>query len=541
VDGISLNRSAEIGRTIARVSGTIIGVPRESLPGERRVAASPESVKKLVARGFTVRVQRDAGERAGIHDDAYEGAGASLVDDPWGDADALIKVRPPTLDEAARLKEGAVLVALLQPERNPGLTEALAARRVTAVALERVPRITRAQKMDVLSSMANLAGYRAVLEAAHRFQGPFSPQVTAAGTTAPARVLVIGAGVAGLAAIGAARALGADVRAFDTRAAAREQVESLGARFIEVDIAESGEGKGGYAKVMSPEFIAAEMALFRAQAKEVDVIITTALVPGARAPVLLPRDVVERLKPGSVVVDMAAEQGGNCELCVPGEAVEHNGVTILGYTDLTSRMAATASRFFAMNVFSLLGELDDALGVDLDNDVLRPALLLYEGTPPPPAAPKSLEPSAAKAKTRPPPPDAKPLQQRITSPTRRAWGSTVGGFAVMVGLFMLGRFVPADFLRHSTVFVLACFVGWQVIWSVQPSLHTPLMSVTNAISGIIVVGGLLQVGPRLDVASALGVVAVFFATINITGGFLVTHRMLKMFRREAPAAKEATR
>ncbi|MDO9022805.1 MAG: Re/Si-specific NAD(P)(+) transhydrogenase subunit alpha [Deltaproteobacteria bacterium] len=523
------------------MKGVIIGVPRETLPGERRVAATPESVRKLIARGFVVRVQRGAGALAGIDDEAYGGAGAELVDDPWPEADALLKVRPPTLDEAARLKERAVLVALLQPERNPGLTEALKARRVTALALERVPRITRAQKMDVLSSMANLAGYRAVLEAAHHFQGPFSPQVTAAGTTPPARVLVIGAGVAGLAAIAAARALGADVRAFDTRAAAREQVESLGARFIEVDLAESGEGKGGYARVMSPEFIAAEMALFRAQAREVDVVIATALVPGAKAPVLLPRDVVEQLKPGSVIVDMAAEQGGNCELCVPGEVVEHRGVKILGYTDLTSRMAATASRFFAMNVFNLLGELDDALDVDIESDVLRPALLLYRGEELPAPAPKTPAPSAAKVKTRPPPPDAKPLQQHISSPTRRAWGSTVGGFAVIAGLFLLGRFAPPDFLRHSTVFVLACFVGWQVIWSVQPSLHTPLMAVTNAISGIIVVGGLLQVGPTMNAASVLGVIAVFFATINITGGFLVTHRMLKMFRRDAAPAKGAHR
>lgn len=523
------------------VSGTIIGVPQEVLPGERRVAATPESIKKLIARGFVVRVQRGAGMLAGIDDEAYVSAGAQTVDDPWGEADAVLKVRPPTLAEASHLKEGAVLIALLQPERNPGLTDALAARKVTAIALERVPRITRAQKMDVLSSMANLAGYRAVLEAAHHFQGPFSPQVTAAGTSAPARVLVIGAGVAGLAAIAAARALGADVRAFDTRAAAREQVESLGARFIEVSLVESGEGAGGYARVMSPEFIAAEMALFRAQAREVDVVITTALVPGAKAPVLLPRDVIEQLKPGSVVVDMAAEQGGNCELCVPDEVVVYRGVKILGFTDLTSRMAATASRFFAMNVVSLLGEIDDALAVDVENDVLRPALLLYEGAALPPLPPRTLVPSAAKSKTRPPPPDAKPQQEQINSPPRRAWGSTLGGVALIAGLFLLGRFAPTDFLRHSTVFVLACFVGWQVIWSVQPSLHTPLMAVTNAISGIIVVGGLLQVGPTLDAASVLGVGAVFFATINITGGFMVTSRMLKMFHRDDAAPKGARR
>ena len=523
------------------MSASIIGVPQEVLPGERRVAATPESIKKLVARGFVVHFQRGAGLLAGIDDEAYVQAGATLVDDPWIEADAVLKVRPPTLDEIARLKERAVLVSLLQPERNPGLTDALKARQATAIALERVPRITRAQKMDVLSSMANLAGYRAVLEAAHHFQGPFSPQVTAAGTTAPARVLVIGAGVAGLAAIATARALGADVRAFDTRAAAREQVESLGARFIEVPVEESGEGAGGYARVMSPAFIAAEMALFRAQAREVDVIVATALVPGAKAPVLLPRDVVDQLKPGSIVVDMAAEQGGNCELCVPGEVVEYRGVKILGFTDLTSRMAATASRFFAMNVVSLLGEIGDALSINIESDILRPALLLFEGVELPPLPAKAPPTSAAKQKTRPPPPDLKPLQQQISSPSRRAWGSTVGGFLVICALFLLGRFAPADFLRHSTVFVLACFVGWQVIWSVQPSLHTPLMAVTNAISGIIVVGGLLQVGPTLSAASVLGVIAVFFATINITGGFMGTPRMLKMFRPEVAPAKGAGR
>jgi NAD(P) transhydrogenase subunit alpha len=340
---------------------------------------------------------------------------------------------------------------------------------------------------------------------------------------------VIGAGVAGLAAVAAARALGADVRAFDTRAAAREQVESLGARFLEVTLKESGEGQGGYAKLMSPEFIAAEMALFRQQAAEVDVVITTALVPGAKAPTLLPRDVVECLRSGSIVVDMAAEQGGNCELTRPGEIVVHNGVHILGFTDLASRMASTASRFFAMNLVHLLGELGtgEAVVLDLENDVVRPALILHRGEKLPPVPVK--EPAPA---PKPPLPTAKPQQQQITSPTRRAWGTTLGGFALIVVLFLLGRFAPPDFLQHSTVFVLACFVGWQVIWSVSPSLHTPLMSVTNAISGIIIVGGMLQVGADLDLPSILGAFAVLFAAINIMGGFMVTQRMLRMFKRD---------
>ena len=509
----------------------IIGVPKESLPGEKRVAATPESIKKILGRGLAVRVERGAGLAAGISDEAYTAAGAELTGAPF-EADVVLKVRPPSVAECGRLKEGALVISLLQPDRNPGLLEALQAKKASALALEKVPRITRAQKMDVLSSMANLSGYRAVLEAAAHYQGFFSPQITAAGATPPAKVLIIGAGVAGLAAVGAARAMGADVRAFDTRAAAREQVESLGARFLEVKLQESGEGQGGYAKVMSPEFIAAEMELFRQQAREVDVIITTALVPGTKAPVLVPRDVVDCLKPGSVIVDMASEQGGNCELTKPGEIVVHNGVQILGFTDLASRMAATSSRFFAMNLWHLLGELGKAetITIDLENDVVRPALVLHKGEvlPPPPAK----EPAPA---PKPPPSTAKPQQQQITSPVRRAWGSTVGGLGVIVVLFGLGRFAPPEFLQHSTVFVLACFVGWQVIWSVSPALHTPLMSVTNAISGIIIIGGMLQVGGSLDVASILGALAVLFAAINIAGGFLVTQRMLKMFSRGAPA------
>jgi NAD(P) transhydrogenase subunit alpha len=520
------------------VPNTTLGIPRETLPRERRVAATPESIRKLKERGFTVRVERGAGDAAGLSDAQYVAAGAEVVEDIWPESDAVLKVRPPTLAEVARLKEGATVVSLLQPERNPDLLAALAARKASALALERVPRVTRAQKMDVLSSMANLAGYRAVVEAAAVYQGFFSPQVTAAGTTPPARVLVIGAGVAGLAALAAARALGAEVRAFDTRAAAREQVESLGGRFLEVTLKESGEGSGGYAKVMSPEFIAAEMALFRAQAKEVDIIISTALVPGAKAPILLPRDVVEHLKPGSVVVDMAAEQGGNCELCQPDQIVEFNGVKIIGFTDLASRMAATSSKFFAMNLVHLLGELGkgDTLQIDLENDVVRPALLVHLGEilPPPPAKPPP--PEKPKPAPKPSEADAKPKQANIMSPTRRAWGTTAGGLVVMGLLFVLGRFAPLDFLQHSTVFVLACFVGWQVVWSVTPSLHTPLMAVTNAISGIIIIGGMLQVGPTVTPATVLGLVAVLFAAINISGGFLVTHRMLKMFRREGPAS-----
>jgi len=534
---------------MVRAVASIIGVPKETLANERRVAATPESVKKLAQRGLVLHVERGAGLAAGYSDQAYTEAGAVIVDSAW-QCETIFKVRPPSTDEIGKLKDGATVVSLMQPERNPTLVDSLKAKKASALALERIPRVTRAQKMDVLSSQANLSGYRAVVEAAAHLQGFMGPQVTAAGSTPPAKVLIIGAGVAGLAAVGAARALGAEVRAFDTRAAAREQVESLGAKFLEVTLKESGEGQGGYAKVMSPEFIAAEMALFRTQAKEVDVIITTALVPGTKAPILLPKDVVQNLRPGSVVVDMAAEQGGNCELTLPGQVAEHDGVKILGFTDLASRMASTSSRFFAMNLVHLTGELGtgDTLSWPLENDVVRPALLLYQGETLPPLpvkepSPPKPAPAPVTAKEAPkpvaPPPDAKPQQEHLTAPNRAAWGSTVGGILVIAVLFGLGRFAPADFLQHSTVFVLACFVGWQVIWSVTPALHTPLMSVTNAISGIIIVGGLLQVGGGADLASVLGVLAVFFATINIAGGFLVTERMLKMFRREEPAPKSS--
>ncbi|WP_205627143.1 Re/Si-specific NAD(P)(+) transhydrogenase subunit alpha [Sandaracinus amylolyticus] len=534
-----------------------IGIPRETRDRERRIAATPESVVKLRELGFDVLVERGAGREAGHDDEAYVAAGATLGDtrEALGESDVVLKVRPPTDEEARALREGAVLISLVQPERHPDLVATLAARKVSALALERVPRVTRAQKMDVLSSQANLAGYRAVVEAAAHYQGFFGPQVTAAGTTRPARVLVIGAGVAGLAAIGAARALGAEVRAFDTRAAAREQVESLGAKFLEVELKESGEGAGGYAKVMSEEFIEAEMRLFRAQAAEVNVIVTTALVPGAKAPLLVPRDVVEALEPGSIVVDMAAEQGGNCELCVPDQVVDHGGVKILGFTDLASRMARAASKFFAMNLVHLVAEMRDpiapgVLRVDLENDVIRPAMLTHGGEvlPPPPRKEPSPATPAPVAKTerepskstRPPPPEgSKPRQTEILNPARRAWGTTLAGMAIIGALFALGRFAPGDFLQHFTVFILACFVGWQVIWSVTPALHTPLMSVTNAISGIIVVGGMLQIGEHVDLASVLGAIAVLVAAINVSGGFLVTHRMLRMFRKDESASSSA--
>jgi NAD(P) transhydrogenase subunit alpha len=513
------------GRCVIR-----LGVVRESLAGERRVGVAPSSVVKLTKLGFEVVVERRAGAAAGYDDAQYEEAGAVIEEpgaEPYG--------------SAARADAwGATLIALVYPARNEALVQRLAERRVTVIALDRVPRITRAQSMDVLSSMANLAGYRAVLEAAALYQGFFGPQVTAAGSLPPARVLVIGAGVAGLAAIAAARALGAEVRAFDTRLAAREQVESLGGKFLVLDFEESGEGEGGYAKIMSEEFIEAEMKLFRQQAAEVSVIITTALVPGARAPVLVPRDVVDAMAPGSVIVDLAAEQGGNCELTQPDEVVVHQGVSIVGHTDLVSRMASSASRFFSANVTKLIEILvrDGALALDLEDEIVRGACIVHEGEVLPPPKPPAPTPAAKPRPTHPPPAaDARPAQEHVTSPTRRAWGSTLGGAIVVLLLLALGAFggdvLPPDLLQHMTVFVLACFIGWQVVWSVTPALHTPLMSVTNAISGIIIVGGMLQAGAsQQGVASLLGAIAILVAAINISGGFLVTQRMLAMFRRD---------
>ena len=508
-----------------------VGVPKESLPGERRVAATPESVKKLLKLGFEVVVERDAGLPAGFDDASYAAAGATVAEcaATWT-ADIVAKVRAPDDDEVGRLVAGQTLISYLHPAFNPALVSALAARKVTALAMDQVPRITRAQKVDALSSMGNLSGYRAVIEAVNVMQRPLRGQSTAAGKIHPCKVLVIGAGVAGLAAIGAARALGAIVRAFDTRAAVKDQVASMGAEFLEVQVAEDGSGSGGYAKEMSPAYIAAEMALFAAQARDVDIIVTTALIPGQRAPILITADMVASMKRGSVIVDLAAEQHGNCELTKPGEAVVAHGVTVIGYTDLPSRMANQASTLYATNIVHLLAEMGGAgqFAISETNDIVRPMTVLRAGevTWPPPAPPREsalVTPRVAKlhlhSEEHGPPAAAK------MSPFSRR-----GLLLVGLALFGIGLSAPPAFLTHFTVFVLACFIGYQVIWSVTPALHTPLMSVTNAISGIIVIGGMLQVDGS-SVASILGIIAILLATINIAGGFLVTQRMLRMFHR----------
>jgi len=552
-----------------------IAVPRESHPDERRVAATPDSVKKLIAMGFSVTVEAGAGEAACFPDTAYRDAGATTEPDAralYATADILLKVRPPHErpglgDEEALLPKGAVVLSFLWPARAGTLLDRMAARGLTAIAMDAIPRISRAQKLDALSSMANISGYRAVIEAAHAFGSFFTGQITAAGKVAPAKVLVIGAGVAGLSAVGTAKGLGAIVRAFDTRAAVRDQVKSMGAEFLEVQIEEDGEGGGGYAREMSPAFIAAEMALFRKQAREVDIVITTALIPGRPAPKLWLADMVELMRPGSVIVDLAAEAGGNCELTVPDEVVVRHGVTIIGRTDLTSRLATTASQLYAQNLVHLLTDMGGgtSFAVNEGDEVVRGALVLHKGQltwPPPAAAKPGSPPTPATTPGASPPPEVAqpPLRTPALQFTERVQvahghakvpesgiGSARGAPLTwaMIALLAVGwvalRWFGGDltashatlvFFERLTVFVLATFVGWQVVWSVTPALHTPLMSVTNAISGIILLGGMLHT--RGDPGSApvlLGITAVLLATINVAGGFLVTRRMLRMFRK----------
>ena len=526
---------------------TTIGIPKEIHPGERRVAATPQTILKLKKLGFDVAVESGAGDVINAPDAEYQEAGAAIVGDAaelWRTSDLVMKVRPPEGNESDLMREGGWLVGFVWPAQNREMLDRLAKKHATVFAMDSVPRITRAQKMDTLSAMANIAGYRAVIEAAAHFPRFFTGQITAAGRIDPAKVLVIGAGVAGLSAIGAAKGLGAIVRAFDPRSACEDQVASMGAEFLGLDVKEEGEGKGGYAKEMSDAFLKAEMALFAQQAMQVDIIITTALIPGKPAPKLITQGMVESMKPGSVIVDLAAEQGGNCVLTEPGHVVHHKGVTIIGYTDLPSRMASMSSQLYGATVTALLEELQNDNGdlhVDLDDEVVRGAIVLHEG--------KMLWP--APAKELPPPPE--PGVPTKSSAAVAAAKAPTGGHGHdegtgvspwllgVVGLIMIGlAFVippkPAtagsDFLGHLTVFILAIFIGFQVVWNVKPALHTPLMSVTNAISGIILVGGMLQLSASsLTLTVILGAIAVLIAAINIAGGFLVTNRMLGMFRK----------
>ena len=518
-----------------------IGIPKEVRAGERRVAGTPETIARLKKLGFDVLVESQAGAGASFYDEDYETAGAQVTTDQravWAEADIVLKVQPPDVHptlgvhEADLLHEGTTFISFLWPGKNQALIERLAARKVTALAMDQVPRISRAQKMDALSSMANIAGYRAVVEAASFYGRFFTGQMTAAGRVPPAKVLVIGAGVAGLAAIGAARGLGAIVRAFDTRPTVKEQVKSMGAEFIELNVQEDGEGSGGYAKEMSPAFIAAEMAMFAAQAKEVDIIITTALIPNRPAPILITEDMVKAMKKGSVIVDLAAENGGNCALTEPGTVVQHHGVHIIGYMDLPSRLAPTASFLYGNNLGHLLADMGGGahFHVDLADEVVRGAIVLLKGElmwPPPKREPPPM-PQAPAAR-----PSTLAAPKAHEKPAEKSGAGTAVAMVIAALAFLgLGLVAPPSFLAHLTVFALACIVGWQVVWNVTPALHTPLMSVTNAISGIIVIGGMLQVsGPLSDPAVIFGGAAILLATINIAGGFLVTQRMLKMFSR----------
>ncbi len=513
-----------------------IGIPKEIYSNECRVAATPDTVKKLQKLGFDILVESSAGAKASFTDEAYQEAGCEIINETetlWSQADIILKVRAPQYNpetnkhEADFLNENKTLISFIWPAQNQELIDKLAAQKATVLAMDAIPRISRAQKMDALSSMANIAGYRAVVEAAQNFGRFFTGQITAAGKVPPAKVLIIGAGVAGLAAIGTAKALGAIVRAFDTRMVVKEQIESLGGEFLELHFKEDGTGEGGYAKTMSKEFIDAEMALFTKQAKDVDIIITTALIPGRPAPKLITEAMVKSMKKGSVIVDLAAEQGGNCEVTKPNEIYSYDGVTIIGLTDLPSRMASQASQLYGNNLWHLLKDMGGAedYQVNYEDQVVRGALIVHEGkvTWPPP-----------KIENPNPQPQAKPQTEHKIVAKEEKKSSNGVLWAVVAALALLGIGVgaPSSFLSHFTVFVLACFIGYQVIWNVTPALHTPLMSVTNAISGIIIIGGMLQISGSLNTPTTiLGAIAILVGTINISGGFLVTQRMLKMFQK----------
>jgi len=521
-----------------------IGIPVETSDGEKRVATVPEVVEKLIKLGFSVAVESGAGDAANCSDDAYRAAGAEIIAGAaglWAESDVVFKVTVPTSAEVDLMREGGVLIGFIWPAQNPELMQQLAARKVTVLAIDCLPRmLSRAQKMDALTSQAGVAGYRAVIEAANAFGRFFNGQITAAGKVPPAKVFIAGAGVAGLAAIGTAAGLGAIVRANDTRAEVADQVKSLGGEFVKVEYEEEGGGGGGYAKVMSEGFMQAQREMYAKQAKEVDIIITTALIPGRPAPRLITAEMVQSMKPGSVIVDMAAERGGNCELTEAGQVVVKHGVTIVGYTDLNSRLAKQSSTLYSNNLFRLTEELcktkDGIINVNMEDDAIRGLTVIKDGEITWPAP-------ALKLPVRKPPP-AKP----VVAPAAHGHGSgapaSAGKVAIIFGvvalLFLLiGAYAPAAFLGHFTVFVLACFIGYMVVWNVTPALHTPLMSVTNAISSIIAIGALVQIAPPLAFGLDrpdgwirwLAVAGIALTAVNMFGGFAVTRRMLAMFRK----------
>jgi NAD(P) transhydrogenase subunit alpha len=507
-----------------------IGVPKETLAGESRVAASPSSVEQLLKLGFDVVIESKSGEKASFEDSAYAASGAKIVStaEVWS-SDVVLKVNAPSDEEIALLKEGASLVSFIWPAQNAELMEKLSSKNINVMAMDCVPRISRAQALDALSSMANIAGYRAVVEAAHEFGRFFTGQITAAGKVPPAKVFVAGAGVAGLAAIGAAGSLGAIVRAFDVRPEVKEQVQSMGADFLEVEFEETAGSGDGYAKEMSDDFNKKAAELYAAQAKDVDIIITTALIPGRPAPKLITKAMVDSMKAGSVIVDLAAANGGNCEYTVADQVIiTDNGVKVIGYTDMVGRLPTQSSQLYATNLVNLLKllckEKDGNIDINFDDVVLRGVTVVKQGEVTWPAPPIQV---SAQPKAKPAPVKAEAKQATPTSPAKK-----IGGLVVGLSAFAwIAAVAPAAFLSHFTVFVLACVVGYYVVWNVSHSLHTPLMSVTNAISGIIVIGALLQIGQGSGVVTFLSFIAILIASINIFGGFTVTKRMLEMFRK----------
>ena len=520
-----------------------IGTPKEVMPNEARVAMTPDSALQLQKLGYECVIETGAGKAAGFEDKAYKDAGVSVVKTAaalWKAADVIIKVRPPVETELKRFRKGQTLISFFNPGANEAGMKALSASGTNVIAMEMVPRISRAQKMDALSSMANIAGYRAVIEAGNNFGRFFTGQITAAGKVPPAKVLVVGAGVAGLAAIGTAVSLGAVVYAFDVRPEVAEQVESMGAEFVYLDFKEElqdGAATGGYAAPSSPEFREAQLAKFRELAPDMDIVITTALIPNREAPELWTEDMVAAMKPGSVIVDLAAEKGGNCKLTVMDEKITtKNGVTIIGYTDFPSRMATQASLLYATNLRHMLGDLtpgkDGKLVHNMEDDVIRSATVVYDGKitfPPPPLKVQAIA-AKPKAKTKELTAEEKRAQEvaQFKAATKKQVGMLAIGGVLML---LIGAYAPASFMSHFIVFALSCFVGFQVIWNVAHALHTPLMAVTNAISGIVILGALLQIGSSSFLVTVLATIAVLIATINVVGGFLVTRRMLAMFQK----------
>ncbi|MDD1792279.1 Re/Si-specific NAD(P)(+) transhydrogenase subunit alpha [Enterovibrio sp. ZSDZ42] len=516
-----------------------IGVPKEILAHETRVAATPKTVEQLIKMGFEVVVENNAGLLASFDNAAFEQAGATVTDaDTVWQSDIIFKVNAPvknaddSVDEIARIKEGATLVSFIWPAQNEELMQQLTSKKINVLAMDAVPRISRAQALDALSSMANIAGYRAVVEAAHEFGRFFTGQITAAGKVPPAKVFVAGAGVAGLAAIGAAGSLGAIVRAFDVRPEVKEQVESMGAQFLEVAFEEQAGSGDGYAKEMSDDFNRKAAELYAEQAKDVDIIITTALIPGRPAPKLITKEMVDSMSAGSVIVDLAAANGGNCEYTEADKVVvTENGVKIVGYTDMVSRLPTQSSQLYGTNLVNLMKllckEKDGNIDIDFEDVVLRGVTVVKEGEITWPAPPIQVS-AQPQAKVEAAPAEKAVKVEEPTSPVKKL----VGLVAALGAFGWVASVAPPAFLSHFTVFVLACVVGYYVVWNVTHALHTPLMSVTNAISGIIVVGALLQIGQGNGVVSFLAFIAVLIASINIFGGFTVTKRMLEMFRKD---------